>query len=147
MSKKRQLEEQKQKEQTEERVLSLYAEGQTIEDIASALSIAPQSVVDTLENKKEFAQTRRSLKLEKVLKEKRLTSEARAEAIGSLLNKMFEEIQRRDLSDIPTDKLLSLYIKAQTDLTKQVEQVTIYSEKVAREEEEKRVSPPSGWLF
>jgi hypothetical protein len=102
------------------RFIELRAKGFSFDKISKQLGKAKQTLIDW---NKEFNQEILNLKaLEiEVLNEKYfLTKEKRIETFGILLNNLKSEIIKRDLRDIPTDKLLDLFLKYSNQIQKEI---------------------------
>lgn len=97
--------------ETENRIIELRARGKSYATIASELKVAKQTAVDVCKKYKEHIATLQALELEQLYEAQRITSTERITAIASLMRRVREEIDRRDLSTIPTEKLIELYLK------------------------------------
>lgn len=134
----------REKEQTDEaevmeaEVLSQWANGSTIGEIAKSLNLQPMEVVNTVRGRRELSESLRSVRLESLYKRTGTNGEAVAEAYGSLLSKLKKEIEERDLQAVPTEKLIDLYLKALSNLPKQREEITLYTEAEAESNEAER---------
>lgn len=97
-------------------ILSLRAKGYSYARIAQEAKVSKQTAVDLCRMYEERVATLEALELEELYETHRLTSTERIKAHASLLQRIKEEIDRRDLTDIPTDKLLDLYLKEEAAL-------------------------------
>jgi len=91
--------------------IELRAQGYSFDKIAKKLKI---SKVALLEWAKEFEDeiiNLKALELEALYEKYYLLKENRINKFGILLNRIWEELETRDLKDIPTDKLLDMFNK------------------------------------
>lgn len=96
---------------TKQRFIELRAKGYSYEKIAKDLGKAKQTLIDWgAELQGEIANLK-AMELEELYSKYFLLKENRLQTFGELLNKMKKEITTRDLSEIPTGKLLELLLK------------------------------------
>lgn len=60
-----------------------------------------------------------------LVEEKRLTKNDRIESMSRILDKINSEIDKRDFSDIPTDKLIMLGVKIQESIKTEIQSTSI----------------------
>ena len=99
-----------------QKILTLRAKGKSYASIAAELSIAKQTAIDYCKDNEETIATLKALELETLYESHHINKEARIEALSTLKDKLREEIDRRDLADIPTDKLITLYLNTTADI-------------------------------
>ena len=97
-------------------IIELRAQGYSIQKIAKKLDVAKQTVVDTIKANKEEVASLHAIQLDALYEAEKVTAEARIKNLSTLLKKIQQEIDNRDLSDVPTDKLIDLYIKTSSTL-------------------------------
>ncbi len=105
---------------TENRIIELRARGKSYSTIASELKIGKQTALDVCKKYKEQIATLQALELEQLYEEQRITSTERITAIASLMQRVREEIDSRDLSQVPTEKLIDLYLKQSSTLREEI---------------------------
>ena len=105
---------------TENRIIELRARGKSYSTIASELKIGKQTALDVCKKYKEQIATLQALELEQLYEEQRITSHERITAIASLMQRVREEIDRRDLTQVPTEKLIDLYLKQSSALREEI---------------------------
>ncbi len=105
---------------TENRIIELRARGKSYSTIASELKIGKQTALDVCKKYKEQIATLQALELEQLYEEQRITSTERITAIASLMQRVREEIDSRDLSQVPTEKLIDLYLKQASTLKEEI---------------------------
>ena len=105
--------------ETKNKFIELRAKGYSFDKIAKELGIAKQTLIDWSREFKNQIANLKAFELE-VLQEKYfLSKKNRLETFGSLLGNLKKEIINRDLSDIPTDKLLDLFLKFSIQIEKE----------------------------
>ena len=93
------------------RFIELRAQGLSFDKIAKELGKAKQTLIDwNVELQDEIANLK-AMELEALYSSYYLTKENRLQGLANMLTKIKTEIERRDLSDVPTEKLLDLFIK------------------------------------
>ena len=105
---------------TENRIIELRARGKSYSTIASELKIGKQTALDVCKKYKEQIATLQALELEQLYEAQRITSTERITAIASLMHRVREEIDSRDLSQVPTEKLIDLYLKQASALKEEI---------------------------
>ena len=94
-----------------QRFIELRAKGYSFDKIAKELGKAKQTLLDWSKDLElEIAQAK-ALELETLYESYSLYKEARIKTLGEILLKLKSEIDQRDLTDLPTDKLLDLFLK------------------------------------
>lgn len=93
-----------------QQILTLRAKGKSYASIATEVGIAKQTAIDYCKENEETIATLKALELETLYESHHINKEARIEALSTLKDKLRQEIDRRDLADIPTDKLITLYL-------------------------------------
>lgn len=123
---------------TENRIIELRARGKSYSTIASELKIGKQTALDVCKKYKEQIATLQALELEQLYEEQRITSQERITAIASLMQRVREEIDRRDLTQVPTEKLIDLYLKQVSTLKEEIIEPNFQSsEEQARDRQER----------
>lgn len=123
---------------TENRIIELRARGKSYSTIASELKIGKQTALDVCKKYKEQIATLQALELEQLYEEQRITSTERITAIASLMQRVREEIDSRDLSQVPTEKLIVLYLKQSSALREEIIEPNFQSsEEQARDRQER----------
>ena len=123
---------------TENRIIELRARGKSYSTIASELKIGKQTALDVCKKYKEQIATLQALELEQLYEKQRITSQERITAIASLMHRVREEIDRRDLTQVPTEKLIDLYLKQASTLKEEIIEPNFQSsEEQARDRQER----------
>jgi len=94
-----------------ERFIEMRAKGYSFDRIAKELGKAKQTLIDWSKELQEEIANLKALELEALYEKYYLLKETRLQTFGEMLNKIKKEVERRDLKDVPTDKLLDLLLK------------------------------------
>jgi len=94
-----------------QRFIELRAQGMSFEKIAKELGKAKQTLIDWSKELQEEISNHKAMELEALYETYYLFKEARLKQFGEIVARLSEELQERNLSDVPTDKLLDLYLK------------------------------------
>ena len=121
-----------------QKILTLRAKGKSYASIAAELSIAKQTAIDYCKDNEETIATLKALELETLYESHHINKEARIEALSTLKDKLREEIDRRDLADIPTDKLITLYLNTTADIKDEAIEPNFQSSKEQERDKQER---------
>lgn len=103
---KRKISEKKKMDFLELRVL----QGKSFDTIAKELSISKQTCINwSVELKEELANLQAS-KYDMLIEKLELSHFKKLEHLGDIYNRMKEEIEKKDFSQIPTHKLIEMFI-------------------------------------
>lgn len=97
-----------------ERFIELRAKGYSFDKIARELGRAKQTLVDWSKEFEDEIMNLKALELEALYEKFYLLKEHRLQTFGELLGKIKKELEKRSFSDVPTEKLLELYLKYHT---------------------------------
>ena len=106
--------------ETKERFIELRAKGWSFDKIAKELGKAKQTLIDWSKELQDEIANRKALELEALYETYYLLKENRLQTFGALLTKIKTEVESRDLSDVPTDKLLDLFLKYNSQVKEEV---------------------------
>lgn len=118
------------------RVVELRADGVSYSQIAEQLSIAKQTAVNIAKEKIDEIGTLRAIEVEATFKAQQINRDGRISQLSILHNRLREEIERRDLSELPTKDLVTLFLKTSDTLKGEVYTPTIRS---TQEQEQDRI--------
>jgi DNA-binding XRE family transcriptional regulator len=98
------------KARLEDRFLEMRIQGMTYEEIAQALDVSKQTLINWSKDDdfQEQVNIARAIRLQAIVNKYQLNREANLQRYGKLLDRLSQEIDKRDLSDLPTDKLLKM---------------------------------------
>lgn len=120
------------------RVIELRSQGMSIAKIAKATKMAKDTVVNILTDSKEEVAAMQALELDALYEEQRITSTERIKRLAEIQTKIKEEVDGRDLSDVPTEKLIDLYLKTSTALDGAIIEPRILSTKQVEDAKRER---------
>ncbi len=123
-------------QQTKEKFIELRAKGWSYDKIAKELGKAKQTLIDWSKELEIEIANLKALELEALYEKHFLLKENRLQTFGTMITKIKEEIESRDLSDVPTDKLLDLLLKYENQVKDEVIEPTYRSSQEVKEERE-----------
>lgn len=97
--------------ETKEAFVQMRAEGKPYHDIAKALGVSKQTLIDWSKDLCEDIQNLKSIRMDAVYEQFALTKEARVKTLGEALDRIKEELSKRDLTDVSTDRLFDMLLK------------------------------------
>ena len=106
--------------ETKERFIELRAKGWSFDKIAKELGKAKQTLIDWSKELQDEIANLKALELEAIYESYYLLKENRLQTFGGLLNKIKEEVLSRDLTEVPTDKLLELLLKYNAQIKEEI---------------------------
>jgi IS30 family transposase len=123
---------------TKERFIELRAKGWSFDKIAKELGKAKQTLIDWSKELQDEIANRKALELEALYESYYLLKENRLQTFGVMLSKIKKEIESRDFSDVPTEKLLELLLKYNSLVKEEIIEPTYKSSQEIREERQDR---------
>jgi hypothetical protein len=124
--------------ETKERFIELRAKGWSFDKIAKETGKAKQTLIDWSKELQDQIANCKALELEALYESYYLMRENRLQTFGAMLTKIKEEVESRDLSDVPTDKLLELLLKYNNQVKEEIVEPTYKSSQEIKEEREDR---------
>ena len=121
-----------------ERFIELRAKGWSFDKIAKELGKAKQTLIDWSKELQDEIANLKALELEALYESYYLLKENRIQNFGAMLTKIKAEVERRDLSDIPTDKLLELLLKYNSQVKEEIIEPTYKSSQELIDDREDR---------
>ena len=94
-----------------ERLVELRAEGLSFSEIAAELGVSKQTLINWSKELAVELANAQAIRLAGFFEVLRLTKEKRIESLAQRLKFMYEELDRRDLSEVKTETLLTLTLK------------------------------------
>jgi transcriptional regulator len=125
--------------ETKRRFIELRAKGYSFDKIAKELGKAKQTLLDwSRDLDQEIAQAK-ALELDSLYESYGLYKEARLKTLGEILSKLKKEVDKRDLTDLPTDRLLDLFLKYEGVVKESLIEPVFKSSREIEEEKEDRL--------
>lgn len=103
-----------------ERFIELRAKGWSFDKIAKELGKAKQTLIDWSKELEEEIANCKALELEALYEKYYILKEHRITSFGKVVGALNKEIESRDLSEVPTDKLLELLLKYSNQLKEDI---------------------------
>jgi len=98
-------------EKAQKEFIRMRSEGLDFKQISEELNQNIQTLINWNEELKEEIGNLKSVKLEILYKNNYIQKDSRIELFGGLLKRIKEELDKRDFSEVKTDKLLQLFLK------------------------------------
>jgi hypothetical protein len=117
-----------------ERFIELRAKGWSFDKIAKETGKAKQTLIDWSKELQDEIANRKALELEALYESYYLLKENRLQTFGAMLTKIKKEVESRDLSDVPTDKLLELLLKYNNQVKEEIVEPIYKSSQEIKEE-------------
>ena len=110
------------------RFIELRAQGKSLATIGNEIGVSRQTLANWERAHAEEIWRLHSMELDALEEEYWMKRHGRIELFGTLLRRVKEELERRDLSDVPTAKLVELELKLIPELKKLFSITPIMSE-------------------
>jgi hypothetical protein len=120
--------------ETKEKFIELRAKGWSFDKIVKETGKAKQTLIDWSKDLQDEIANRKALELEALYESYYLLKENRLQTFGAMLTKIKAEVERRDFSDVPTDKLLELLLKYNSQVKEEIVEPIYKSSVEIREE-------------
>jgi transcriptional regulator len=124
--------------ETKERFIELRAKGWSFDKIAKELGKAKQTLIDWSKELQDEIANRKALELEALYETYYLLKEAKIKKYGAILSKITNELESRDFNNVPTGRLLELYLLYFERLSQEVVDPTFKSSQEITEEKQDR---------
>jgi hypothetical protein len=105
---------------TKQEFIELRAKGWSFDKIAKQTGKAKQTLIDWSKELQDEIANLKASELEAIYESYYLLKENRLQTLGGVLNKIKDEILNRDLKEVPTDKLLELLLKYNTQVKEEI---------------------------
>ncbi len=123
---------------TKERFIELRAKGWSFDKIAKELGKAKQTLIDWSKELQDEIANSKALELEALYESYYLMRENRLQTFGEMITKIKAEIEKRQLSDVPTDKLLELLLKYNAQIKEEIVEPIYKTSQEIKEERQDR---------
>ncbi len=127
------------------RIIELRAEGLSYAKIAEALKISKQTALEIVRDNKDEVTSLQAMEMEALFDAEKINLRGRVEQLSSLQARLREELAKRDLSKIPTDKLIALFIKTNQALKDEVFAPEVKSVAEIQQERNDQRLKDAGW--
>ena len=106
-------------QKTRERFIELRAAGRSYADIATELTVSKQTLISWSRELQVEIFNLKAIESDALLRRWQLHAEGRLEIFGTMLDRLKAEFLKRDLADLPTDKLLDQITKLSAVLARE----------------------------
>lgn len=124
--------------ETKLRIIELRSKEKSMRTIAKELKLSKQTVVDICKDMKDEIATLKAIELDALYESEEITTEARLRNLSYLLQKIKKELDARDLADVPTEKLVDLYLKTASSVDSAIVEPIFKSSQEQKDEREAR---------
>jgi len=123
-----------------DRFIEMRAEGRSHSAIAKELGIAQNTAVNWSRELFEEITAIKAFKAEEMIEKYRMTQEKRIEMYGNRLLAMQDELARRDLSEVPTNKLFDMMMKCSKALEAEISKPAFLTDEDIEREKKERIA-------
>jgi len=99
------------KNETKDQFVELRAKGNSYDKIAKTLGVSKSTLLNWSKDLSMAIDNERNVAMDAIYDKHRLAKQHQMEMLGIQLNGVRIELEKRDLSEVPTDKLLSMEMK------------------------------------
>ena len=99
------------KNDKKDQFVELRAKGNSYDSIAKKIGVSKGTLISWSRDLKVEIQNYRNLEADALMEKYKMTKNSQLESLGAQLTKVREEVSKRNLSDIPTEKLVTMEIK------------------------------------
>jgi hypothetical protein len=131
--------------QTKQKFLELRAQGKSLRAIEIEIGTNRGTLAKWEHEYSEELTNLKAIELDAMREKYLLTNQAQLDLLGTQFTRLKEELEKRDLSDVPTPKLFELVLKYSTRLTEDFPAQRIDTEERVAAQKAARESPPR-WL-
>lgn len=127
------------------RIIELRAEGLPFAKIAEAVNVSKQTAMEIVKDNIDEVTSLQAVEMEALFDNERVNLRGRVEQLSALQARLREEIAKRDLSKVPTEKLIALFIKTNQALREEVYTPDVKTVSEIRDEKMSARSKEIGW--
>lgn len=125
---------------TKHNFIELRAQGYSFDKIAKELKVSKVALLDWAKEFEDEITSLKALELEALYEKYYLLKQSRINRFGVLLNRLWDELEKRELKDIPTDKLLDMFNKFYAVVKEEISELKFKtSSEIAEEKENKEL--------
>ena len=103
------------KYEIQQQFIELRAKGNSYDRIAKKLGVSKGTLIEWSRRLAVDTRNHQNVEMDILLEKHRLAKSHQIEMYGTQLNKVRDELEKRELSDISTDKLLAMELKTRVD--------------------------------
>jgi hypothetical protein len=117
------------KNEVKAKFIEMRAKGLSIRATAKELKLSPQTLSNWQAELEEEIAGLKAVELESLYEQYHLLKEHRLQLLGEQLQDIKGELSKRDLSEVPTDKLLDIQLRYLDDIRKEYVELKLLSDK------------------
>jgi transcriptional regulator with XRE-family HTH domain len=129
-------------EQTRQKFLELRAQGKSLRAIETEIGTSRGTLAKWEQDYREELANLKAVERDAMREKYLLTNQAQLDLLGTQFTRLKEELEKRDLSDVPTPKLFELVLKYSTRLRDDFPGQWIGTEEQVAAQKAKREAPP-----
>lgn len=129
------------KGEQKEEFIKLRAKGMSYQKIADEIGVSKRTLINWGDELHYEIANAHALELEALQDEYYMLKERRIKLFGEKLKSISEELETRDLDDVPTEKLFDLFFKMYRLLEKEAVNVNYISDEERKERESLKLIP------
>lgn len=108
-----------------ENFVELRAEGKSYDTIAEELGVSKQTLINWSKDLSEEINNLKVVAIDTIQEKYIANKQARVAMFGTMLKKVREELEKRDLSDIPTNQLAEMLFKFSNNLRQETDNMEL----------------------
>ena len=113
--------------ETKNKFVELRAKGNSFQSIGNTLGVSKQTLINWSKDLQIKINNLRTVEYDALLSKYKLNKQKKLEFYGEFLEKVYSEIQKRNLEELPTEKLFHLYLKINDSLEKDMPSIVLES--------------------
>ena len=130
--------------ETKQKFIELRAQGLSFDKIAKELNKSKQTLIDWSRDLSGEIANLKAIELEDIYQKYYLLKENRLQTLGTMLSKIKTEVDTRELTDVPTEKLLDLLLKYNSKVAEELVE-PIYKSREEIEHEQRKIATELLW--
>lgn len=116
-----------------EQFILLRAQGRSYESIAEELGVSRQTLQNWSQDLKKDLKNAKAFRLDALRAKYKMLESQKVESFGIMLAKIKEELSKRDLSEVPTHKLLDMFLKYHAAINEHASAPSFFEEAIGLE--------------
>jgi transcriptional regulator with XRE-family HTH domain len=130
--------------ETKARFIELRGQGLPLKRIADEIGVSKTTLVNWEQDLKEQIDNLRAMELEALYDKYYLSVRKKVEFFGDVLSRIQSELETRDLSTIPTDKLFAMYAHFYQEAQRALPELTFRNDAEVRAAKSQRLLTTTG---
>ncbi len=124
--------------ETKDKFIELRAKGVSLANTAKELNIAQNTALNWNKEYIEEIDAAKAFEIEEMREKYRITTKKRIEIYGERLKAILDELAKRDLSNIPTNKLFEMMLKCEKALEEEIPNIEFITDEEVKEKKKYR---------